>query len=1002
MSGLVGDSHLKALEELISAFSVVKYAEESRLVVVTAQMGWGKTRVVQELYAHLASHQPSHFRYWPSTLVENINQGDPSVGGKHTFPDNFKVPADTEMTFMWWGLSCQPRQNGTLSNAVADNIGQLISNLDSIFRKLEYMKVEKALRKQLAGILFGAIPFSNAISLLVDLKDSPLALWQYQEAVRGRFKRDDKARTIDSSGPQEELLERWVPALVSALELAEIPLVVFLDDVHWADPTTVDFLDRLLRASSTTLVVATAWPEKLHDQKENLDRLDAGSFIQRWEDRLSSIELAQLTETELAQVAGRALGVPVDSSIATQLGQRAGNNPLMLRIWAGCDPVVRAATGGRPLSVTDLKDLPDDAWAAYHSRWKELSGRARLLLAAGAEQGFEFVPQVVDETLLMAGLEDGNADTASGALDDIHWVQAIGSDVYRFAELTLHEVADSATSTLGHAERTALRNALCTTLEELKASDGLDRLSDQAQSAVLGAHIRATNPNTPGHASDSLEHVINSYNRLALIQPSSLIGWTEAARLWDEAIHRLDTAGGEHLDLRRELTDRYATSLYRMGRPLDALPLLESNLSDRVSNLGPDHGDTQTSRNNLATCLQELGQFEVALPHFEAIFLHREATLGQRRLRTLDSRNNWAGCLLSAGRAEDALPHFQEVLEGRSMGLGPKHLDTAISSHNLAGCLTTMNRADEALPLFERAAKSCEANLGATDPTTLVMRKAYHVCLGLVHQSNESIVSLQQVLADLEHVLGPDHPDTLMSRYDIAQVLLSLDQPLKALEMLERQLGGCEVTFGPTHALTIASRATVVSCLKAVDRPDEAVPHSRLILAYYVDTLGPDHPDAAAFRVEHARLLMMSERGDEGLPHFERVLTQRLVDLGPSHLDTLACRRDLAFCLGVLGRDEEALPHFQLVLAECEAKAGFSDPITLSAAGELALCLQRLGLADDAIPHLERALAGFNALFGPDHPYTAAHRDALITYGQDALGPTTPDLPDSRENGSYE
>ena len=63
MSGLVGDSHLKALEELISAFSVVKYAEESRLVVVTAQMGWGKTRVVQELYAHLASHQPSHSRY---------------------------------------------------------------------------------------------------------------------------------------------------------------------------------------------------------------------------------------------------------------------------------------------------------------------------------------------------------------------------------------------------------------------------------------------------------------------------------------------------------------------------------------------------------------------------------------------------------------------------------------------------------------------------------------------------------------------------------------------------------------------------------------------------------------------------------------------------------------------------------------------------------------------------------------------------------------------------
>jgi hypothetical protein len=108
MSGMVGQTHHEALDELISAYNVVKNAKESRLVVVTAPMGWGKTRVVQEFYTHLASTQSGDAHYWPRQLVQDINRGDPGEARKKSFPDQFEVLAGAEMEYLWWGLSCQP------------------------------------------------------------------------------------------------------------------------------------------------------------------------------------------------------------------------------------------------------------------------------------------------------------------------------------------------------------------------------------------------------------------------------------------------------------------------------------------------------------------------------------------------------------------------------------------------------------------------------------------------------------------------------------------------------------------------------------------------------------------------------------------------------------------------------------------------------------------------------------------------------------------------------
>ena len=66
---LVGVERLATLEQLKEKFELVVAEQRPRLLVLAASTGAGKTRLVQELYAWLASEQGEH-PYWPLRLSE--------------------------------------------------------------------------------------------------------------------------------------------------------------------------------------------------------------------------------------------------------------------------------------------------------------------------------------------------------------------------------------------------------------------------------------------------------------------------------------------------------------------------------------------------------------------------------------------------------------------------------------------------------------------------------------------------------------------------------------------------------------------------------------------------------------------------------------------------------------------------------------------------------------------------------------------------------------------
>lgn len=129
-----------------------------------------------------------------------------------------------------------------------------------------------------------------------------------------------RARTL-------ELMREW---LVSAAE--RVPVVLFFEDVQWADPSTLDFLDLLVREPlcGRALVCMTARPEFLRWDDSRVLRIDLGRFVATHiESMIVQLEgAAELSATLVRRIAERSEGVPLYIEEITKLVvDRLRSNP---------------------------------------------------------------------------------------------------------------------------------------------------------------------------------------------------------------------------------------------------------------------------------------------------------------------------------------------------------------------------------------------------------------------------------------------------------------------------------------------------------------------------------------------------------------------------------------------------------------------------------------------------------------------------------------------------
>ncbi len=212
--------------------------------------------------------------------------------------------------------------------------------------------------------------------------------------------RPDRA---DARGPGEGAERYRVHyAIRSVLErlTSREPMLLALDDVHWADAASVEVMTHLLRRFRGPLLMAVAYrhaPARLLAALEGSARAGLGSRL----------ELAPLSSKEAQRLIGR----DVDRSARATLYRESGGNPFYIEQLARSSHTrrIQEMPGSEPLREA----VPRAVIAAIEEELITVADPARVALQAAAVAGDPFEPELV------AAIAERDVSAVLGELDEL-------------------------------------------------------------------------------------------------------------------------------------------------------------------------------------------------------------------------------------------------------------------------------------------------------------------------------------------------------------------------------------------------------------------------------------------------------------------------------------------------------------------------------------------------------------------------------------------------------
>jgi DNA-binding SARP family transcriptional activator/tetratricopeptide (TPR) repeat protein len=324
------------------------------------------------------------------------------------------------------------------------------------------------------------------------------------------------------------------------------PLVVVLEDLHWADEMSLRFLAFLGRRVSVVplLVLATVREEDLDDSgllRQTLDELDAG-------ERLLRVPLGPLSRADTATLvrvlAPPGIAHPLLADLADETWRASDGNAFVVVevMHALCEGAV--VPGARHLPPpTRVREL-------VRQRLERLSGQGRRLVAVAAVIGRRF-----DFSLVHRAAELSEREAAGGVEELVRRRVLRGAgEGLEFSHDYIREVASGE---VPPPLRVSLHRRVAESLEELSGQD------TGAQALALATHYRQ------GEIWDKATR----YFREAARHAAAHSAHQEAVACYEEALGalwRLPTTSerlGWELDLRLDLRP----SLYSLGRSAELL-----------------------------------------------------------------------------------------------------------------------------------------------------------------------------------------------------------------------------------------------------------------------------------------------------------------------------------------------------------------------------------------------------------------------------------------------
>ena len=346
------------------------------------------------------------------------------------------------------------------------------------------------------------------------------------------------------------------------------PVVVFFEDLHWAEPTFLDLVDHVadLARDAPLLLVCLARPELL-DRRPSWGggKANAASMLL---EPLSDDESAALIEHVAAEA-------PLASANSTRIVEAAGGNPLFI------EELVRVTMEGG--NVAQELALPPTIQAVLAARIDQLRAGERAVLEAASVVGKEFwlgaVLELVDESAREGLLEHLRRLVRKDLVRP--YPRTIGGDeVFRFRHLLIRDVAYD---TIPKSRRAELHQ---------KFGDWLVRTSGERLpelEEIVGFHLEqafryrvelvAVDEPALELAARAAQHLANAAGRAHAREDSH----AEIALL-SRAVELLPAEDRRRLALLPDLGD----ALREVGEFTRAMPLLEE--AERLASAAGDAG----------------------------------------------------------------------------------------------------------------------------------------------------------------------------------------------------------------------------------------------------------------------------------------------------------------------------------------------------------------------------------------------------------------------------
>jgi class 3 adenylate cyclase len=411
-------------------------------------------------------------------------------------------------------------------------------------------------------------PFVEALEHLVE--HAPPELLRRHVAARGgelallvpHLARRVPALPVPRTAQEDETRHLLLNAVASLLAAAAEGrgLVLVLDDLHWADHTTILVLRHLLMSHSIAgvAVIATYRDNEL-PADHPLTRLLADVIT---EPGVARVALGGLGEADVALLleglAGHALGEQ-SPGFARRLREDTGGNPLfvveLLRALVESGEIYRSETGWTASSTVFTRALPSNVREVILRRVRRLEPSVRTALSTAAVIGREFDLELLHG---VSGIAEGDLLDALETAINAHLLQEVAAPDARFTfthaviEYTLYEALSSARRRRLH-ERIA---------EAIEATLGPAIAQRSGELAYHWAQASAS-----AHAGAKALHYAEGAGEQALAR----LAFTEAVGWFRRSLELL---GGQppiasdpraHDVRRAELTLRLGVALHRAG-----------------------------------------------------------------------------------------------------------------------------------------------------------------------------------------------------------------------------------------------------------------------------------------------------------------------------------------------------------------------------------------------------------------------------------------------------